>query len=489
MKNPSKIATLGVLAAVLAAMASYYAWVWVQREREAAFQRGMGTAVSAHAAQHEAESEQILQTLLPDVEKWWPTGPHLVETLSWLGTVERLQHKYDQAKPVLQRAIEVAEAQGATSTIAVGRAKMNLGIIARDELDDVAAERLFTEAAETLSKYSDRGWGDADASLLNLGCLAAKEGRYEEAVSYLKRSIAGYESIYSNKPEPEFASAHSHLGDVYSQLENFPAAAEQYQVALKMYEQIEGPQGREVTYTLSALADVQHGERAPNDNQAQNLAERSLPLVENVPDSDGLTLNSLANIAVDQKRYADAESLFLRSCQAYEKSGGPNDVGLATVLENLGNLYRDQPQFDITKAEPLLKRALDIRERMLGPEHPETAETLSDLSLLYFYEKNSAAAAEFAQRALPLEEKAYGVDSLPVSTTLNRLGISERDLGKFTEAEANLKRALAIREQKHAPARWIVISLENLASVYAMQGQDSQAQSLLARAQAFRSRL
>jgi tetratricopeptide (TPR) repeat protein len=485
LNDVKKIAILGVLATALAGVASYYTWIWVQREREGAFQTEMGRALAAHSAHHEAESEQILRALLPDVEKRWPTGPQLIATLSWLGTIERVEDKYDQATPVLQRAIELAEAQGASSTTAVGRAKMNLGIIARDELDDVAAERLFTEAAAILTKEAGRGWGDADASLLNLGYLADKDGRYQDAVSYLKRSIAGYESIFSNRPEPDLANAHSRLGDVYSHLQDFPAAADQYQAAWKMYEQLEGPQGRDANIALSELAIVQHGERSASGNQ--NLAERSLPLPENVPDSDGLTLNNLATLAEQRKQYAEAESLFQRSCQAYEKSGGPNDAGLAAVLENLGNLYRDQPQFDITKAEAPLKRALDIRERVLGPEHPETAKTLSDLSLLYFYEKNSGAAEEFARRALPLQEKVYGTDSLPVSTTLNRLGISERDQGKFKEAEANLQRALTIREQKHAPSKWIIISLENLASVYTMQGQNSQAQSLMARAQVIRS--
>lgn len=485
MKNLGKIAVLGALATVLAILASYYTWMFVQQQREGTFQMGMGRALAAHSAHHEADSEQILQALLPDVEKWWPTGAHLVETLSWLGTIERVEHKYDHAKPALQRAIELAESQGTSSTTSAGRAKMNLGIIARDELDDVAAERLFTEAAEILAKDPNRGWGDADASLLNLGYLAANEGRYQEAASYLKRSVVGYESIYGNRPEPDLANAHAHLADVYSQLEDFAAAAAQYEIALKMYEQLEGPQGRDVIHALSALAVVQYGKRTTNGSQ--NLVDHSLPLADKIPDTDGLILNNVANVAEQRKQYADAESLYKRSCQAYEKSGGPNDLGLSTVLENLGKLYRDKPQFDITKAEPLLKRALAIREKMLGPEHPETAETLSDLSLLYFYEKNPAAAEEFAGRALPLEEKVYGADSLPVSTTLNRLGISERDLGKFKEAEANLKRALVIREQKHAPAKWLITSLENLACVYAMQGQDSRARSLIARAQLLRS--
>ena len=34
------------------------------------------------------------------------------------------------------------------------------------------------------------------------------------------------------------------------------------------------------------------------------------------------------------------------------------------------------------EAEPLCKRALEIREKVLGPEHPDVAKQLNNLALL-----------------------------------------------------------------------------------------------------------
>jgi len=227
-----------------------------------------------------------------------------------------------------------------------------------------------------------------------------------------------------------------------------------------------------------AIVQTSHDSTA----QADIHMQQALDPAKSQADLDGASLNNLANLAFQKKNYVQAESLYKKAVTASEQSAGPNDPGLATALANLGNLYRDCPQFNISKAEPLLKRALAIRESVLGPEHPETAKTLSDLSLLYSYEKKPAEAAEFAQRSLPLEEKTFGADSLEVSSTLNRLGIALRDEGKLTDAEANLKRALAIREAKQAPQRWIVISLANLASVYELEGQEAKASPLIKRA-------
>lgn len=137
-----------------------------------------------------------------------------------------------------------------------------------------------------------------------------------------------------------------------------------------------------------------------------------------------------------------------------------------------------------------MRRALAIREKALGTEHADVAKTLSDLSLLYFYEQNAPAAKQFAQRALPMQEKIFGTESLEVSTTLNRLGIAERDLREFAQAETDLKHALAIREEGNVPKRtWIAISLENLASVYIAAGEEEKALPLIARARAIRSEL
>jgi tetratricopeptide (TPR) repeat protein len=470
---------------VLAAGACYYAWSWVLQNRENTWQVEMAKALAAHSSKRDADAENILANLLPNAEKWWPNGPHLVETLSWLGAIYRVEHKYDLAEPLLKRAVELSEENSSAPSIAVGRAKLNLGIIARDEPDDVAAENRFSEAAEILGKDPRAAWGDDDAALLNLGFLANKQGHYQEAKSYLTRAVAGYDALFARTPEPDRANAHFNLGEVYRHLGDYANAAEQYQASLDIYQQIEGPQGRDVRNCVSGLAIVQQGEGAVA--RAHDLTERSLEISKSLGEVDGASLNNFANVARDLEKYGEAESLYLRACRAYETSKPPDDAGLATALANLGKLYRDKQQFDMRKAEPLLKRALAIREKALGPEHPETAKTLSDLSLLYFFEKNPAAAENYAQRALPLEQKAFGTESLEVSTTLNRLGISERDLGKFKEAETNLKRALTIREEKSAPDSWIVISLENLASVYSVQGQDAKALPLMARARAIRS--
>jgi tetratricopeptide (TPR) repeat protein len=62
------------------------------------------------------------------------------------------------------------------------------------------------------------------------------------------------------------------------------------------------------------------------------------------------------------------------------------------------------------EAEPLLKRALEIRERSLGPDHPDVAESLNNLALLYESRGRSAEAEPLLKRALAIREKSLGPD-------------------------------------------------------------------------------
>ena len=52
-----------------------------------------------------------------------------------------------------------------------------------------------------------------------------------------------------------------------------------------------------------------------------------------------------------------------------------------TSVNNLASLYRGPGP--LREAEPLFKRALEARERVLGTEHPDTLNSVNNLAELY----------------------------------------------------------------------------------------------------------
>ncbi len=53
---------------------------------------------------------------------------------------------------------------------------------------------------------------------------------------------------------------------------------------------------------------------------------------------------------------------------------------MATSLNTLAGLYDNQGRY--AEAEPLYQRSLAIREKALGPEHPDVAQSLENYAAL-----------------------------------------------------------------------------------------------------------
>ncbi len=68
-----------------------------------------------------------------------------------------------------------------------------------------------------------------------------------------------------------------------------------------------------------------------------------------------------------------------------------------------GVLYKTQGRY--AEAEPLLKRALAIREKTLGPEHPRVATTLENYAALLRKTGRTTEAAKLEARAKAIRAK------------------------------------------------------------------------------------
>jgi len=73
---------------------------------------------------------------------------------------------------------------------------------------------------------------------------------------------------------------------------------------------------------------------------------------------------------------------------------------VGTIVNSLAGLYKAQGQH--AKAEPLYKRALEIREKALGLEHPNVATCLENYALCL-------RAMDRVQEAEPLEVRARAI--------------------------------------------------------------------------------
>ncbi len=186
-------------------------------------------------------------------------------------------------------------------------------------------------------------------------------------------------------------------------------------------------------------------------------------------------------------KYDKTEPLFKRALGIRVKMLGTEHPTVANSLNNLAELYRTQGRY--AGAESLFKRALGIREKVLGTEHPDVAVSLNNLAVLYDNQGRYAEAEPLYKRALGIREKTQGTEHPDVANSLNNLAEFYRTQGHYTEAEPLYKRALGIREKTlGAEHPHVAASLDNLAVLYKSQGRYAEAESLYKRALGIREK-
>ncbi len=120
----------------------------------------------------------------------------------------------------------------------------------------------------------------------------------------------------------------------------------------------------------------------------------------------------------------------------------PELVEASRLSAEVVKLYAEK-KYD--EALPLAKRALEVREKILGQEHELVGAALSNLASIYLVKKNYGESESLFQRVLIIYEKKYGKDALALCPILDNYATALLFKGKFKEADAQLERALKIR--------------------------------------------
>ena len=189
-----------------------------------------------------------------------------------------------------------------------------------------------------------------------------------------------------------------------------------------------------------------------------------------------------------QGRYTEAIPAAERVLAICEKHLGPEHPNTAQSLNSLAELYRSMGLYD--KAEPLYQRSLAIKEKVLGPEHPLTALALNNLALLYCHMSAYDKAEPLYRRSLAIYEKTLGADDPSTATSLNNLAGLYYRMGAYDKAEPLFMRSLAICERVSGPEHPdTALALNNLAELYRTMGAYDKAEPLYQRSLAIREKV
>ncbi len=168
---------------------------------------------------------------------------------------------------------------------------------------------------------------------------------------------------------------------------------------------------------------------------------------------------TVARTLIDRGQYAKAESLASSIAVAAESSSPPDSLRAARALELIAEAMVMGGRFWHPRALEAAQRSVAIRERALGPDHPDVASSWFVVGLavrtgterlLGDRRRDSVAAAAFT-RSLEIRRRTLGDDHLEVARSMHWLGLQQYDLFQDAAADSLIRRAAAIRERGLAP--------------------------------------
>jgi len=213
--------------------------------------------------------------------------------------------------------------------------------------------------------------------------------------------------------------------------------------------------------------------RAVADRASAALGENSLAVVS--------AANSLGVVCKQASDLDAAEAAYRRAEAAAAGLTDPDPLLEAALLHNLGGLAHSRG--DAATGIPLAERGAALREKTLGPRHPDVAGDLNALGALYHLDGRFADAERCYRQALTAFEDAYGPDHFEVGMTCANLAVLRSDQGDFARAESLGRRSLDIftRVLGERDAE-VGLTLLNLAAAVAGQGRTAEAADLAASA-------
>ena len=187
----------------------------------------------------------------------------------------------------------------------------------------------------------------------------------------------------------------------------------------------------------------------------------------------------IANLLLDLARFQECEA---EHRLALDEAMDLDDKRILALASNdLAQLLHETNR--LAEAEPLMRRALDLDEFVLGKNHPTAARDLNNLSALLQATNQFDEAEKMVRRALQIDEAAFGKHHSTFSRSLNNLAHILVVTRRFEEAEAVLRQALEVDEAnlgKQHPS--VAIRLNNLAGLFCEMNRLSEAEPLMLQA-------
>jgi serine/threonine-protein kinase len=268
-----------------------------------------------------------------------------------------------------------------------------------------------------------------------------KLGKYEEGLAI---ALPVLETATALGYAPLEAEAQVRLGDLLEKNGSYEDAERQLRAAYFLARSLAH---REVAYEAASLLVVVVGNRLARYGEALEWGRHAhAELVGTGSDLDRASLLfHLGQVLWKQGRYEEAAAHQHQARIIRERLLGPVHPDVAASLNGLGEVSRLRGHLE--EAARFYHQAIAVYEQTLGPDYPRLAYPLNNLGLVYDRQGRHEEAAAYFHRAWIVWEQALGPEHIEVAYPLLGLATSWLLLGRAADALPLAERVLALRER------------------------------------------
>ncbi|KXZ41457.1 hypothetical protein GPECTOR_457g361 [Gonium pectorale] len=296
------------------------------------------------------------------------------------------------------------------------------------------AERLHRRSLECDTRLLGARHVSALTSAHNLSSLLRARDRLDEAEPLARLALDGRRGALGETHPDTLAAVHTLAGLLLSRGQHADAEA-LYRQALEAHRDHAASSS-----AASSSADAVAATADDGDGPTTSYSRVSAAVERRLGSSELRLMGNLARTLELQGRHDEAEALYRRTVEAQERSLGPNHPTTLASVSDLAALQRSRGRY--AEAEELCRRALEGREQTLGPEHPDTMSCLADLACCLKEQGRHAEAESLARLALEGRERALGPQHHATLGSMQLLAGVLVAQGRHGEAAALFRRAL-----------------------------------------------
>ncbi len=330
-----------------------------------------------------------------------------------------------------------------------------------------AARVICEKAPEAISKdWSGAQKLDADVATIVLKALEKEPSRRYQSASALSEDIERYLT-----DQPILARPPSAAYQLRKLMSRHRAAFVAGMSALAMLI------GFAVTMTVQAERIARARDRANEEAEtAKQVSEFLVGLFE-VSDPFEARGNTIT-----------AREILDKGAEKIERELKGQPLVQARMMDTMGKVYTSLGLHDT--AEPLLRKALSIREEGLGPTHPDVAETLTSLGRSLQVKGELEEAIRVLRTALDIRDKVLAPGTVDAGWSRYFLGSTLAVAGHYQEARPLLEQARKIFATALGPDHWAVAwCLNDLGRSYENMGDYAAARPFYAEALRIKEKL